>query len=176
MSRADALFAYLSPNNLPPMRFIILGLMTALLNISASAQEKASTFPSPEHYAHLRTQAYVAALGLSEQQISEMNALFLVGEKEVVQFRAACREAQQQVDAAMKANDAKAEGLLTEEQRAKLMKLRMTADFDTEVPSCLPARYNDGHFGRTCCAIAKMKTAPDPVLLHEDVPEMSSPK
>jgi len=171
------------------MRSILLGLSVALFSTLAIAQESptsetgsASTKPQPERYASLRAQAYSDALGLTKEQLADMNEIFLQGEQSVVELRSACRDAQAKIETTMQEHEQKAESMLTKEQQAKLTALRKSGDFNADVPSCMPAMMGDCKHSAACCKGAKTDTPkdkvgrPQPQVQQQTVPAIEAPE
>ncbi|GEM_PF-2123765 len=171
------------------MRTILLGLSVALFSTSAIAQESsttvtlsASTTPEPDHYAALRTQVYMDALDLTKEQSASMAEIFLQGEQSVADLRRNCRETQTKIDNSMLDHERKAESILTKEQLIKMMALRKSGDFNSQIPSCVPAKMGDCKHSAACCAETKADTPkdkagrPQPQVQQQVVPEISAPE
>lgn len=171
------------------MRTILFGLSVALFSTVAIAQDSveiepgsATTKPHPEHYASLRAQTYNDALGLSKEQLAKMNEIFLQGEQSLVELRSACREAQAKIGSTMQEHERKAESMLTKEQQAKLLALRTSGDFNSEIPSCMPATMGDCKHSAACCSGSKnegeKKMGERPKLRVQDqaTPEITAPE
>lgn len=163
------------------MRKIIIGLSIALFINVANAQdqvqrEAGSTEPkqTPEYYANMRTKAYDDALELTKEQSAKMTEIFTAGENGVVDLRAACREAQRNLEAAMRDFEDKAESLLSKEQQAKLLSLRKNKEFNGDVPSCAVRVHSSG-IDATSKDSGKAGP-PKPIVAKEVVPEITAPE
>ena len=167
------------------MKQFIFGVAACLLGAHLHAQEKSAVPPAtavelgPEHFAQLRTQAYVTALGLTEEQAADLHKTFLMGEKDAAELRTACRQAQEKVSEMMQKSDLKAERFLTADQRTKLVQMRKTGEFDPEVLSCTPSGKTTckGYDAKGCCATKPPKgSKPTRVQVKEGYPEISPTK
>ncbi|MCB0770523.1 MAG: hypothetical protein KDC00_08970 [Flavobacteriales bacterium] len=124
----------------------------------------------------MRTDAYTKALGLTDEQAASFMAIFLEGEREAAELRAACYEAQRKVMSMMQEKDLMAEKELTKEQFKKLQAMKSDGSFNADMSCCK---------GPSCCKGASKEDVPKATLkegkaervpLQNTYPEMKAPK
>lgn len=157
-------------------RLLTFSTVVLLTTSVTQAQTTKKEPPPPEQLAEMRTDAYTKALGLTDEQAASFMAIFLEGERDAAELRAACFEAQQKVMSMMRERDLIAEKELTKEQFQKLQALKSDGSFNADMSCCS---------GPACCkGSSKGDAVPKAVIkegkvervpLQNTYPELKAP-